>query len=46
MAKQHVCCWRVSGPKADIAKSTRLTLSGQSLELGAVAVLSLKSQGA
>src|SRR6266436_2934107 len=28
MAKQHVCCWRVSGPMADIAKSTRLTLTG------------------
>jgi len=28
MAKQHICCWRVSGPLADIAKSTRLTRSG------------------
>src|SRR5689334_9944164 len=28
MAKQHVCCWTVSGPKADIAKSTQTTQSG------------------
>jgi len=28
MAKQHVRFWRVSGPMADIAKSTRLTQSG------------------
>jgi hypothetical protein len=30
MAKQHVRCWRVSRPMADIAKSTRLTQSGPS----------------
>jgi hypothetical protein len=25
----NVCCWGQTGPKADITKSTRLTLSGQ-----------------
>jgi hypothetical protein len=36
MAKQHVRRWRVSGPMADIAKSTRLTRSGHmSLRLSA-----------
>src|SRR5690348_10580414 len=33
MAKQHVRCWKVIGPKVDIAKSTRLTRTGHAGEL-------------
>src|SRR3981189_2903074 len=32
---ENVCCWGQTGPKADIAKSTRLTRSGPWLHLEA-----------
>ena len=33
MAKQHVRCWRASGPMADITKSTQLTPRRHSTQL-------------